>query len=403
MLLLELIFIGVAAAWLWLAVRTERTLRLAPRLGESAARPGQGEWPEVSVLVPARNEAGRVLPAAVESLLAQDYPCYEVIVVDDNSTDDTWGLLSRLAAKDARLKVLPAGRTPQDWFGKVWALETARRAARGELLLASDADVIHAPHSIRAGVERLLGERLDAITLFPQIELDTFWERVVLPVISWMMIVSSPFERSNRAGDDTALGCGSYILMRRAAHDAMGGYAAVRRQVNEDGWTMRLLKRAGFRTLAGDGAAILRTRLYRTFREIWEGFGKSMFPAVGFDLVLGLEIVALDLLLGPVTFLAAVAGTVLAVQGFLFAWTWAAWAAWLAMMGTSALMLRRMHAPLVYALLAPLGHLGASLVLATSIWWIRSGRGVPWKARRIYPRRSAAQSEKAREREEAAR
>lgn len=384
-LLLTLLFGGLAAAWGYLFVRTRGALAAALRPNADAAKSSETR-PAVSVIVPARNEAGRVLETAVGSLLAQDYPALEIIVVDDNSTDATRAVLNELAARHPdRVCAIDAGPLPAGWLGKPWALEQGRRATRGELLLVTDADVIHSPPSLRAGMQLLEEQDLDALTLFPCVELLTFWERIVLPVIAWMMITSSPFDRANDPASDTVLGCGGYMLLHRRALDAIGGYAAVRGQVNEDGWTMRLLKRAGFRTAAGDGSALIRTRLYRSLGEIWAGFGKSMFAAVGFSVSRASQTFCWSWLLGPVTLVGALVALVgLASGGGFVPWHAAALAAATGMTLTALLFNRRMHAPARHALLAGLGHGVASLILLSSVWRIATGRGVEWKGRRVY-------------------
>lgn len=379
---------AVGLAWVYLFRRTGHSLGAAVR-PQPDAQPSR--VPPVSVLVPARDEADRELEAAIMSLVAQDYPQLEIIVVDDNSTDATPAILDRLAqAHPQRLRVLRAAEPPPGWLGKPHALERARRVACGELLLATDADVIHHPSLIRAGVALLEQGWLDALTLFPRVDLASFWERTVLPVIAWMMIVSSSFDRANDANSEISLGCGSFVLVRSRALEALGGYAAVRDRVNEDGWTMRLLKRHGFRTAAGDGSALLRTRLYRSLGEIWAGFGKSMFPALNFDIGRALRVVAAVWLLGPFTLGVAGAAVVAAVRGSFQPWQAAAGLAWAAMTATALVFLRRLRVPAAYALLAGVGHLVAGLVLAQSAWKISTGRGVTWKGRRLYALREAS-------------
>lgn len=379
---------AVALVWVYLFWRTRRALAAAVRPALDAQ---PAACPLVSILVAARNEADRALEAALNSLVAQDYAPLEIIVVDDNSTDTTPVRLAELAAAHpARLRVLRGDEPPPGWLGKPYALEQARQAARGELLLATDADIIHHPASVRAGVALLEERRLDALTLFPRLELETFWERTVLPVIAWMMIVSSPFDRANDPASDVSLGCGSFVLVRRPALEALGGYAAVKQQVNEDGWTMRLLKRRGFRTAAGDGSAFLRTRLYRSLGEIWAGFGKSMFPAVNFSVARALWALAASWLLGPFALGAVLCALLSAAAGNLRPWHAAAALAWMGMTATALLFLRQLSVPSAYALLAGVGHLLASLVLLQSTWKISTGRGVTWKGRRLYAARAAA-------------
>jgi len=124
-------------------------------------------YPMVSVLVPARNEALNIA-ACITSLLEQDYPDFEVIVLNDNSTDETPGILARLSKSHPRLQVLHGSPLPEDWHGKNWACRQLDQAATGELILFTDADTRHTPDMLRASVSALLAEGADLVTAFPR-------------------------------------------------------------------------------------------------------------------------------------------------------------------------------------------------------------------------------------------
>ena len=355
-IVLEAVFFLVAVAWLWLLLRTRRALEAVPwELPPPTARDA---WPPVSVLLPARNEEGRELDACLRSLAAQEHPEFEVVAVDDCSTDGTLAVLERAAAAIPRLRVIRGTPPPPGWLGKPWALEQARQAARFPLLLAADADVIWKPDALARGVHFFETRNLDALTLIPRLRLETFWERAALPVISWMLVVSTPFHKANDPQHPAALASGAFVLFRRAAHEALGGYGSVREKINEDAWTIRLLKRSGARVWAGDGSALLETRMYRGLREIVAGFGKSIYAASGNTpggaLRVGLCVVALGLL-PPLALLAL----------------------------NFTLFLRRMRAPVSYAPAAPLGFAVALWTLLRAAWRIETRRGLEWKGRQI--------------------
>ena len=199
-----------------------------------------------------------------------------------------------------------------------------------------------------------------------------------------MMLVSSPFHRANCTASTVSLGCGSFVLVCRSALDAVGGYAAVRNQINGDSGLLRVLKRAGFRTGAGDGSTVLHTRLYRSLGEIWHGFGKSIFPAMNFSLARTLGTFLSLALLGPGTlgiFLAAVIA--LRLDHTAGPWQGMAAAAWAGQLTTMLFFGRRLQVRPVYALLTALGLFLASLILLQSAWNLKSGRGVLWKGRHV--------------------
>jgi len=154
------------AALVVIALSNWHTLR---RLG---SYPDPTRWPRVSVLIPARNEEANIGPC-VRSLLAQEYPDLEVFVLNDHSTDRTGAILAEIQAADARLRVLSGQELPQGWLGKHWACHQLGQAATGDLLLFTDADTRHGPHSVRAGVAAQQAEDADLVTAIPREEVVT--------------------------------------------------------------------------------------------------------------------------------------------------------------------------------------------------------------------------------------
>ena len=144
-----------------------------------------GRLLRVSVLVPARNEEANI-SNCVRSLLAQDYPDFEVVVLNDGSTDRTGEILAELAG--ARLRVLEGADLPEGWLGKNWACHQLAEAADGEIILFTDADTRHGPQSVRHGVAALEAEGADLLTAIPHEETVTWAERLVVPVIPWSIL-----------------------------------------------------------------------------------------------------------------------------------------------------------------------------------------------------------------------
>ena len=153
--------------------------------------PTAKESPRVSVLVSARNEAHNI-EACVTSLLAQDYPDFEVVVLDDGSTHQTLQILARLARTGTRLQVLNGATLPEGWLGKHWACHQLDQAATGELILFTDADTRHAPDMLRDSVSALFAEHADLVTAFPREEVVTWGERLLVPVIGWGIFTFMP-------------------------------------------------------------------------------------------------------------------------------------------------------------------------------------------------------------------
>ena len=200
-------------------------LYLIPRLGRGG---GPRSAPAlVSVVIPARNEE-RDVEQAVRSQLRQDYERFEVVAVDDRSTDSTPAILTRLAAEDSRLRVVSGAEPPPGWLGKPHALRQGAAAARGELLLFVDADVRYEPAALSEAIGHLEREGLDFLTLLPRVEMRGFWENVLMPYLLLSFFQAPGFLANWRRPRSVAVGGGAGNLVRRAVYDSVGGHAHTR-------------------------------------------------------------------------------------------------------------------------------------------------------------------------------
>jgi chlorobactene glucosyltransferase len=266
---------GIEAVFLALVLANLALLPRLPRRGPSRGPSASIVVPaRASVVVPARNEE-RDVEASVRSYLAQDYPDLEVVVVDDRSTDATPAILERLAGEDPRLRVVSGVDPPAGWLGKPHALAEGSAASRGELLLFADADVRYAPETLSRAAAHLEGRGLDFLCLLPRIEMRGFWENVLLPYLYVALFQSPAFAANWRRPRWVAVGGGAGNLVRRAAYEKVGGHAALRDSVIDDVRLGFTVKAAGFRfglVRAEDGVAV---RMYRGFREVFDGFTKN--------------------------------------------------------------------------------------------------------------------------------
>ena len=202
----------VAFAWLIIVVLTLHGLSLQRRLlATSDLRLTTSDAPFVSILVPARNEEQRVLESCIRSILAQDYGQFEVIAVDDRSTDNTGAILKRLAQGDERLTVIEGAELPPGWLGKPYAMQQALNHARGEWILATDADMIFQAAALRTALDRALENNADALTFIPRFETGSFWERVMIPTWEWVFLMFTIVYRVNDPKSDRGAGIGGFF------------------------------------------------------------------------------------------------------------------------------------------------------------------------------------------------
>ena len=271
---------GVAAAlWAGAAVLAVHERRVALRADlEPPAEPG----PLVSVIVPARDEE-RGIGAAVRSLRALDYDRVEVIVVDDQSDDGTLAAAREAADGDPRVTVIPGAPLPGGWVGKPWACWQGVARARGEWLLFTDADVVHAPDSLgrTLAMARRLGR--GGLTLLPTIDCGGAVERAVMPAaLTAIATFVSPGPLARSARSRVAIAAGGYILMARALYDRVGGHAAIRGRMVDDVCLAAAVKRAGALLVPVPAGRLARLRMYHGGREVWEGWSKNAsFAAAG--------------------------------------------------------------------------------------------------------------------------
>jgi chlorobactene glucosyltransferase len=235
--------------------------------------------PRISVCVPARNEE-RGIRACLQSLLDQDYPNFEVIAVDDHSSDRTGKILRDLKKENSSLKVLQGQDLPEGWLGKPFALNQAFKVARGEYLLFTDADPVFERHALNTAVGTMRERELDVLTLMPQAEFGSFWERAVQPVIFGFIASLTRFKNVNDQDHESAMGFGAFLMFRRSAYEKIGGHEAGKADVLEDVLIAKRAKKAGLKLLVADAKKLFSIRMYFGLKEIWIGWRKNMFLAM---------------------------------------------------------------------------------------------------------------------------
>ena len=242
-------------------------------------------FPKVSLLVPARDEEENIA-GCIRSLLAQDYPDFEVLALDDGSGDRTRSILEQIAATETKLKVLAGSPPPEGGLGKNWACAQLAEQARGELLFFTDADTLHQPHMLRLSVATLLGEGADLLTGFPRQELRSWGERLLVPFFSWAIYCFTPLGLAYRLRlPILSNAVGQMMLFRAEAYRAIGGHARAGSSIIDDLVLAQRIKAAGRRWRVMQVTDLITCRMYRGSRAALDGFAKNLFAAFDFALL----------------------------------------------------------------------------------------------------------------------
>jgi glycosyltransferase involved in cell wall biosynthesis len=337
----------------------------------------------VSAIIPARDEEASIA-RAVASVAAQP-EVSEIIVVNDQSTDHTAAVLSELAAHIPKLKILSAGKLPAGWVGKNYAASLGAAAARGDWLLFTDADTFHLPGSTRRALADAADHDASLVSYSPEQDLGTFWERALVPVVYCRLATRFSYARVNDPRRSDAAANGQFLMISREVYQAIRGHAGVAGEILEDVALARRVKEAGHRIYFTASKGTVRTRMYRSFRAMWQGWTKNLYP-----LMCG-SLKSLLWELSPFLFLAIF----LMVEGSSGlthdrAIFWGCCGAALAMIHVSyGLALHKNLYPLFYiAYMVP----GVCLyaVVLTASWWKNTRGVVVWKGReyqgRVQPR-----------------
>ncbi|MGO9641051.1 MAG: glycosyltransferase [Candidatus Acidiferrales bacterium] len=329
----------------------------------------------ISVIFAARDESEK-MPPALLSLLELNYPRYEVIAVNDRSTDETYNILRQFAQTSNRLRVIDIRELPAGWLGKTHALDAGFRASHGEWLVFTDADVHFKPDVLSRAVGLVQERGWDHLTLLSDMEMRGVWEIAAISYFTLGFLFGTSVWSVNNPRSPSYIGVGAFQLVRRAAYEAAGGHRRLALEVIDDMKLGKIIKAAGFRSGVGVGVDEVRVRWYAGLGNVIRGVTKNMFAAVHFNVFF-----AVAAALGPILL------SVVPWFGIIFATGWArvfaaiALAALLIIQGKS---LRAVRKSPLYALTQPIGAVLFSwMILRSAIVTLWRG-GVTWRGT-FYP------------------
>ncbi|MHB8542241.1 MAG: glycosyltransferase family 2 protein [Candidatus Acidiferrales bacterium] len=334
--------------------------------------------PEISAIIPARDEEENI-EASVASLASQA-EIAEIIVVNDQSTDRTGEILARLSKTVPKLKILESGALPAGWIGKNHAVWLGAQAAKCEWLLFTDADTVHLPDSAHQALEDARACDAALVSYSPEQITQSFAERALIPFIYCRLSRKFDFARVNDPSAPDAAANGQFLLIWRNAYEKIGGHHAVAGEVLEDVALARRMKQAGFRLHFAPGEGIARTRMYRSFGAMWQGWTKNLYLLLGGTRSSALQELLLVFPWPAIIFLAAGA----LPQGTTGLWLIALGIIWLAGCHAAyARALRRNRYSTRFIIYYVPGVSLYAATVAASCWKYRRGK-IVWKGRE-YP------------------
>ncbi len=359
----------IASLWIVQGIRAGIGMSRLPWLSDAPLFASDGA-PLISVIFAARDEAEK-LPAAIQTLLAQDYPRFEIVAVNDRSQDRTPAILHDLERTNQNLKVIDIANLPTGWLGKPHALVAGFEQSRGEWLVFTDADVHFAPDVLRRAVALAEQRQWDHLSLLASVEMRGFWEVTAISYFGLGFVIGNePWLAANpRSG--RYVGVGAFQLVRRAAYEKSGGHRRLRMDVIEDMKLGKLIKMAGIRSGVAVAQDMVHVRWHSGLRNVIRGVTKNMFAACHYNALFAVAAILLPLIMSVLPFF-----------GLAFASGWARVFAGIAV-GVAVLihaaMIWSTDASPLYGLTHPIGALLFSWMLARSAIATLWRGGVMWR------------------------
>jgi chlorobactene glucosyltransferase len=323
----------------------------------------------------------------IGGLLSQNYPNFEIVAVDDWSKDSTLKILKELASRHNNLQVIEGNPVPEDWVGKSYALWRGVEQAKGDWLLFVDADTASPPYMLTSVINYVEENKIDMLSISPFQVLETFWERVIQPVVLSHIYYAFPYKKINDPKSKIAAANGQFILIRQSVYKPIGGHLAVKNRIVEDVALANLVKGRGYRLHFVRGKRLIKTWMYTNFGEIWEGWTKNLFFGLGRKWTRVIFSVVILLACG---FIPPILFTWSAVQVF-FQGAYTLPALLILAESTFLLVLivynfwrqgtKLFAIPGYYSFTVPLGILIYVAIILSSAYKVVSGMGVTWKER----------------------
>jgi glycosyltransferase involved in cell wall biosynthesis len=278
LLVLSLLLLLVIAGLVLELLRSEKHL-----LDLEARGYQERDWPSISIVVAARNEEESI-EKATRSLLQQEYPKYELIVVNDRSTDRTGKILGNLQQSHSDLKSIAIQELPNGWLGKCNALHQGAKAATGDWLLFTDADVSMRSDTLKVTIDYALAEKADHLTMAPRCEMPSWLLRAFVATFAFFLKLHVKPSRISNSRTKAHVGIGAFNMVRRDVYLAVGGHEPIRLRPDDDLKLGKLLKSKGYHQRFANGVGLISVPWYRSIRELTRGLEKNSFAGIDYSI-----------------------------------------------------------------------------------------------------------------------
>lgn len=279
--ILTAIMFGIFGTWIYFIGYMLKSLNQSPTL-QSVDKSLVTKNIKVSVILPARNEE-KYIAKCLESLTSQDYANFEIIAINDSSTDGTADIMYQYARKRSSIVVVNAKPKPDGWAGKNWACYEGYLRASGDLLLFTDADTIHSPSVMSLAVGQLEQQNLDALTAIPKLLCKDVWTKITLPMLSNFLHSRFSALRVNNPKTKTGYFFGSFYIITRRAYEMVGTHKVVKHELVEDGALGARVKEGKFRMKMVRGERYIDAVWARDFKTLWHGLRRLMISIYSQD------------------------------------------------------------------------------------------------------------------------
>jgi glycosyltransferase involved in cell wall biosynthesis len=377
---LAVILIAISGAWIVLIKSMVDSFRLTPYLDKFENK--SKTTPKVSIILPARNEED-FIRECLDSLINQDYPNYEIIVIDDSSNDSTGEIISEYAKKNSKIIPVTAKPKPDGWMGKNWACMEGYQKATGELLLFTDADTKHSENVMSLAVAQLHSFNLDALSAIPKMVTFDFWTNITLPMISTFLHTRFSALNVNNPSKKTGYFFGSFFIMKKETYEKVGMHEGVKHEIIEDGALGKKVKESGHKMRMVRGDHLIDAVWARDKGTLWNALKRLMVPLYlqNGKIAIGIFFAVLFLLFIPFPILATsimfpsenISAKILFVTSLI--------SSILIYTGATIEVKMGLRLRIIYALFAPLGSLTVVLGFLSGLIQAKGTSAVSWRGR----------------------